>query len=95
MILNFNSTQLRTSLEYFCLFDLDRNELLSQSVQPDMRVIYSHGSESVHQAGFCPMRYVRFYAETLCMPSACLSLLVPILCAVNKKLILSGESMKV
>lgn len=34
MIMNFNSTQLRTSLEYFCLFDLDRNELLSQSVQP-------------------------------------------------------------
>lgn len=44
--------------------------------------------------GFSPIKYLGFYTETLCVLNTGLSLLLLVLCAVNKKMILSEESMK-
>jgi len=56
-----------------------------------MQVIYSQEGERLgvreDEVGFSLMRYLRFYAETLCMPNACPSLLALIPCAVNEKMI--------
>lgn len=63
-----------------------------------MQITHSHEVKILRvracQESFSPIKYLRFYTETLCMLNTGPSVLLLVPYAVNKKMILSEEPMK-